>query len=330
MATPANRSFGRLESGFSLSPRAYRRVTLVTVFFVAAIIVTGAAVRLSGSGMGCPTWPNCSSDHLIRIGARNYHQDVEQVNRMFTGAVSIAIVASVLGALRRVPRRRDLTWWSLSLVAGIIGQIVLGGITVLVHLNPAAVMSHLLLSMLLLAAAVILHHRAGMPDGTERRVAVENPVLWLGRTLLVMCALVVVAGTVVTGSGPHAGAADVRRWNFVLSDVARVHGTLVMLFLGLVLLTGWALYRAGELERRHRAVTVLLGVLVAQAAVGYTQYFTGVPAWLVGIHVAGAATVWVATIAFYLGLSENVPVRASAPIVRAQPRVSAKPIVTAT
>src|SRR6187200_1301488 len=154
-----------------LTPSRYRAITIAALFALMAIIVSGAAVRLTGSGLGCADWPACSSARFIDVSTR--HAAIEQVNRLFTGLVSVAVIAAVLGSLWRVPRRRDLTWLSLGLVAGVIGQIVLGGITVLVDLHPVAVQSHMLLSQALVAVAVVLLRRAGEPD-TARHLAVST------------------------------------------------------------------------------------------------------------------------------------------------------------
>ena len=146
----------------TLSPAAYRRVTLVALVALAFIIVSGAAVRLTGSGLGCPDWPTCADNRVV--APLEYHAMVEFVNRTVTGLVSVAVILAVLGSLRRTPRRRDLTWLSVGLVAGVVGQIVLGGLTVLFELRPGFVMAHFLLSMVILADAVVLHDRAGRPD----------------------------------------------------------------------------------------------------------------------------------------------------------------------
>ncbi len=153
---------------FTLTPSIYRRITLVAGILIAIIIVTGAAVRLTNSGLGCSSWPNCEAGQLVAHPESSTHQKIESANRLFTGLVSVGVIAAVLGAFLRRPRRRDLLWLSGGLVAGVMGQIVLGGITVLVDLHPAAVMSHFLLSMLLLADAIVLYHRAGIPDGDGR------------------------------------------------------------------------------------------------------------------------------------------------------------------
>jgi cytochrome c oxidase assembly protein subunit 15 len=297
----------------TLSPAVYLRITLAAAILIAIIIVTGGAVRLTNSGLGCPSWPNCSAGRLTPHSANDAHAMIEFVNRTFTGLVSLGVIAAVLGAYLRRPRRRDLLWLSAGLVVGVISQIVLGGITVLVDLHPAAVMSHFLLSMVLLADAVVLYHRAGVPDGTVERRAVDGGVLNYGRALLALVTIVVVTGTVVTNTGPHAGDKHAKRFGFFLPEVARVHGIAVMVFLFAVLgLLAFA-HRAGALARLQRAITVLLVLLVAQAAVGYTQYFTGVPPLLVGIHIAGAAAVFTATVALYLRMYEPVPAPDPAP-----------------
>lgn len=296
-----------------LSPAAYRRVTVVAAVLVAVIIITGAAVRLTGSGLGCPSWPNCSPGRLTPHTATSYHAMVEFVNRTFTGAVSLGVIAAVLGALVRAPRRRDLTWLSLGLVGGVIGQIVLGGVTVLTELNPFAVMGHFVLSIILLADAIVLVHRAGLPDAaptvpvgraSERRAAIGQ--------FLITC-VVVVTGAVVTNSGPHAGDTDAKRFDLRLTDIARIHSatTIVLLLtvVGIVLVVG----RRGLTADRRRGLTWLLIVILGQMAVGYTQYFTGVPALLVGVHVLGAVLVFTASLTFLLGNRRPVPAASSTP-----------------
>ena len=158
-----------------LQPAQYRAVTIGALLAVCAIVVTGAAVRLTGSGLGCDDWPNCNDSQLIDVSSK--HAAIEQVNRLFTGLVSVAVIAAVLGSLVREPRRRDLTQWSVGLVAGVLGQIVLGGVTVLVDLHPIAVQGHLLLSMVLVANATVLVRRAGEPDGVDAHThrLTDNP-----------------------------------------------------------------------------------------------------------------------------------------------------------
>ncbi|MCA1657295.1 MAG: COX15/CtaA family protein [Actinobacteria bacterium] len=292
----------------TLSPSAYRRITLAAALALAFIIVTGGAVRLTGSGLGCPDWPTCARGRLV--ASVSYHPMVEFVNRTITGIVSVLVIVAVLGSLVRRPRRRDLVWLSVGLVLGVIAQIVLGGLTVLFHLWPPLVMSHFVLSMAILADAVVLHHRAGWPDdpagppsapaGPPSAPVVARELALMGRLVVVSAALVVMLGTVVTGTGPHGGDEKVKRLPFFLPDAARFHGISVFILLALVLVTLWRLQRAGAPARLLRAGEVLLAVLVAQGAVGYIQYFTGVPVLLVGVHIAGAAAVWAAAVHFLL------------------------------
>ena len=288
---------------FRLTPRAYRRVTLAALVALAFIVVTGAAVRLTASGLGCPNWPTCDDGRIV--APLEYHAMVEFVNRTVTGLVSVAVMLAVLGSLVRRPRRTDLTLLSFGLVAGVIGQIVLGGLVVLFHLYPPLVMGHFVLSMLLLLDATVLHHRAGLPDEGVDRPTVGAEHLVLGRLLVATASVAILLGTVVTGSGPHAGSHDgelVDRLPFDVADVARLHSLSVLLFVGVTLFLARSLRLAGAAPSLQPRVRVLLGVLLAQAAVGYAQYFTGVPALLVGIHVLGAVAVWIATLRVVLGM----------------------------
>lgn len=301
-----------------LSPRTYRLVTGVAVLLLAVIIVTGGAVRLTDSGLGCPEWPNCSEGSLTPRDADDAHALVEFVNRTFTGLVSVAVILAVLGSLLRVPRRRDLVWLSVGLVAGVAGQAVLGGLTVLFHLAPAFVMAHFLLSLVLLTNALVLHRRAGQPDEPARPV-VGVTLARLTAGLCVAAGVVVVTGTVVTGSGPHSGGSAedaVERFDVAVPTAARIHGGSVVLFLALVLATVAVANRHGAPRLVQQRLGVLLAVLLGQAAVGYVQYFNEIPAVLVGIHLAGATAVWAATISLRLATfdrEEPTPMIPSAP-----------------
>jgi cytochrome c oxidase assembly protein subunit 15 len=276
-----------------VSPPAYRRATLAALILLTVIVVTGAAVRLSDSGLGCSDWPNCDQHHFVRVSS--LHQSIEQGNRLFTGLVVVAVIVAVLGSVRRVPYRRDLVWLSWGLVAGVIGQIVLGGITVLFDLNPALVACHFLLSIALVTDAVILHHRASSEFGDVSRVVAARDITRMTWGVVAAASAVIVMGTVVTGTGPHGGDAKAPRFQFVLTDVARIHSLLVWVLVALTV--------ALALRTRHRAVTVLLAVEVAQGAIGYTQYFTGVPVGLVAVHIVGVLAVWIAALRTKLVLS---------------------------
>jgi cytochrome c oxidase assembly protein subunit 15 len=276
-----------------LTPDAYRRITLFAAVSLAVIVVTGATVRLSGSGLGCTDWPNCSRGHLAPAQIDDGPAMIEFLNRVVTGIVSVAAIVAVLGSIVRTPRRRDLTWLSWGLVAGVVAQIVLGGMVVLFDLSPRLVMGHFVLSMLIVWNAVVLHHRARRPDRAARRVVSER-VHGILRLVFVAAGIVVLTGTVVTASGPHAGDDQAQRLNLVVRDVARIHSGAVWLLL-VVLLVGlrWVWSDRSPATVRT-AGQWLLGAVVVQGAIGYTQYFTGVPALLVGLHIVGALAVWVA------------------------------------
>lgn len=303
----------------SLSPTAYRRITLVAAILLGIIIVTGGAVRLTDSGLGCPSWPNCEAGRLTPHSASDYNAMVEFVNRMFTGLVSIAVIVAVLGSLIRAPRRKDLVWLSVGLVGGVFAQAVLGGLTVLFELKPGFVMAHFLVSIVLLTNAIVLYARAGIPDdlmaAPNERTTTGRVVAFV-RSLLVLAGLVLVTGTVVTGAGPHSGGGkgdEITRLDLAIPEVARVHGTTVMVFLAVVLATVVFAWRDAAPERVRGRLVALLVVLVLQAGVGYTQYFTDIPPLLVGIHIAGATLVWTATVWCTLGCFERRGAPATVP-----------------
>ena len=307
----------------TLSPAAYRQVTLIALVALAFIIVTGGAVRLTGSGLGCPDWPNCDNGRLV--APLEKHAMVEFVNRTVTGLVSVAVIVAVLGSLKRDPRRRDLVWLSLGLVAGVVGQIVLGGLTVLFDLAPPLVMGHFLLSIAILADALVLHWRAGQPDGAPVRPLVAPELRALGRLVTGAAALVIFLGTVVTAAGPHGGDEETPRLDVPLHRAAQIHGFAVVFLLALVVAVLVLLRRAGAPAAVQRRGAVLLAVVVAQGAVGYTQYFTGVPVLLVGIHIAGAVAVWSAAVRFQLGMAGPVGSQrpGGAPVAAARPAYAA-------
>lgn len=299
---------------FRLSPSTFATICLVAGVLLAVIIVTGAAVRLTGSGLGCPDWPNCEPGRLTPKSASDGHAVVEFVNRVFTGAVSVAVIVCVLGSVLRNPRRRDLIWLSLGLVLGVIAQAVVGGLTVLFELRPEFVMAHFLLSLVLLTNAIVLFKRANEPP-TRATPQVDAPVRMWSRGLVLMACVVVTTGTVVTSTGPHGGDRKAERFGFAISHVARIHGISVMIFLGLTLLVLHLLRRSHAPEAAMNRLGAVLLVACIQAAIGYIQYFNGIPALLVGLHIAGATALWVAVIWFYLGLSVRPAVVASDPTI---------------
>jgi cytochrome c oxidase assembly protein subunit 15 len=279
------------------TPAAYRRVTLAALVALVLIVVTGAAVRLTGSGLGCPDWPTCDGSQVVSE-FRDTPEIIEFVNRMFTGVVSVAVAAAVLGARRRVPYRRDLALLAWGLVAGVVAQIVLGGITVLLELTPPAVMAHFLLSVALVADAVVLHHRAGEPDGGRRHPDVPRSTRRLSWALVAVAGAVLVVGTAVTGTGPHGGDPDVERLPYAISEVVRVHAVLAWVATALLLV----------LMVRTRRGAIVLATVAAQITIGYVQYFNGVPEVLVGLHVLGATVVWITVLRLHLSLWVVEPV----------------------
>jgi cytochrome c oxidase assembly protein subunit 15 len=282
-----------------LSPDAYRRITLLAAVSLAAIVLTGATVRLTGSGLGCTDWPNCSEGRLTPAEIDDAPAMIEFLNRLVTGVVSVAAIVAVLGSMVRRPRRRDLTWLSWGLVAGVLAQIVLGGLVVLFDLSPRLVMGHFILSMLIVWNAVVLHHRAGRPDAPVRPVVTDR-VRSMLRLVFVAAGIVVLTGTVVTASGPHAGDEQAERLDLVVSDVARVHAVAVWVLLALVLVTLRWVWSDRSPKAVRDAGTHLLVAIVVQGAIGYTQYFNGVPALLVGLHIVGALAVWITATRFNL------------------------------
>jgi len=285
---------------WTLEPATYRRIVLVALGLLCAIVLTGAAVRLTGSGLGCSDWPNCEPGQFVELGSPN--QTIEQVNRLFTGLVSVGVAAAVLGAVRRRPRRRDLVLLSWGLVAGVIGQIVLGGITVLVDLHPVAVAAHFVLSMALVIDATVLLWRAGTDDGPRRLLVGRTDVI-ASRVALACGALVLgMTGPMVTGAGPHAGDEAARRFDLAITTATRIHSISAWVFLAAVL---FVLVRISTSDVPEAVITrgrVLLVVIVLQGAVGYLQYDLGIPAWLVIAHITGACAIAIAATWFHLGL----------------------------
>jgi cytochrome c oxidase assembly protein subunit 15 len=291
-----------------LSPTAYRRITLVALLALGFIIVTGAAVRLTGSGLGCTDWPNCEEGQFVAEG--EFHAWVEFGNRLITGLVSIAVILAVLGSFWRVPRRRDLTWLSVGLVAGVLVQIVLGAIVVKTHLVPAAVSAHFLVSMVLVWNAVVLHQRAGRSDAPAR-LAAPTGLRNLARVLVLLTIAVLFVGTLVTGSGPHSGdPGEVDRLTLDIREIARVHGLLAVSLIVVSLASLFWLYRSRASARARARAALLTAALLAQAGIGYAQYLNGVPALLVALHVLGSVIVWMAVLSFYDGLFEHEPLEA--------------------
>lgn len=290
-----------------LSPERYRKVCIAALWSLCGIIVTGAAVRLTGSGLGCSDWPTCEPGRFTPHSASELEPMVEFGNRLVTGLVSVAVIAAVAGSLLLRPRRRDLTWWSLSLVGGVIAQAIIGAFVTKSELKYSVVALHFLASMALVWAGLVLVDRAGRAPGAPRR-----PIAGWARWLSLVATIVLFTGAVVTSAGPHAGDEHVERLPIDLGLTVRVHSTFVWLLCISAVAVAWRLRRSPQAVLRRRVSDLLAGI-VLQGGIGYLQYFTGVPAILVGAHVAGATLVWVLTIRLALATGD-----ATEPVERLQ------------
>jgi cytochrome c oxidase assembly protein subunit 15 len=287
-----------------VSPRAFLRVTQVTVVVVVLNIVTGAAVRLTDSGLGCPDWPTCSRHRLTP--PLSFHPAVEFGNRLVVVVLCLATALALLGALRRVPRRRDLVWLSAGLLGGVLGEAVLGAVVVYTKLNPYVVMTHFMVGMALLAVAVVLTLRAGHRPGPGTR-AVTPGAMGLARALVGLTVVVLAAGAATTGTGPHAGGKGAKRIPLGLEDMTRIHAEIVLAAGVVLLVLLWVLWKSDAPARIQGSGRALLAVMVVQGMIGYTQFFSHLPPVLVGLHVLGASTVWSAVLWFHHGLSDHLP-----------------------
>ena len=275
-----------------------RRLAVASVVANSAIVVTGGVVRLTGSGLGCPAWPSCTEESYTPTAEYAEHGAIEFGNRMLTFAVGLVALATLVAVLRH--GRRSLVPLGIAAFLGIPAQAVLGGITVLTGLNPWTVAAHFLLSMAVIAVTVVLAWRAARPaDGPARAVS-GRELTWLVRGVVGAVAVVLALGTVVTGSGPHAGDEAAARTGFDPETVSQLHADAVMLLVGLTVAVVLWLRAAGAPAEARRAAAVLLGVELAQGLVGFLQYFTGLPVVLVGVHLAGACLVWIAAVRLLL------------------------------
>lgn len=249
------------------------------------IVVTGGAVRLTGSGLGCPTWPRCTDRSFRPHGSLEFHSAIEFGNRMLT-FVLVAIAVATFVVMWRTGRR-DLRLMALVAALGIPAQAVIGGITVLTDLNPWVVSFHLLCSMAIIAVAVRLLLSVDAPLPTAHRGAATG----LAWAVFASAWAVLYVGTVVTGSGPHAGDVDTERNGLDPLQMSQLHADLVFLFVGLTLGLLFTLVAVGAPAAARRAVVVLLAVEVGQGTIGFVQYFTDLPEVLVGFHLLGAAVI---------------------------------------
>lgn len=273
---------------------------------VCVVIVAGGVVRLTGSGLGCDDWPNCNTERFVDVSSA--HAAIEQLNRLLSALIGIPALIIAIGCFRVRPPRRELVWPSIGLLVSILLNGILGGLTVRGDLHPALVQSHFVLALVAVTFGMVAVERSRPFDG-HGLDAVDWPDsrqlpdvqlcnrLWpwlyavAGGT-----GLAIVTGTVVTGTGPHAGDELARRWGFDISTVARLHAVVVLATIAVFLVLIWRMRRAGLPSSVWTALSTWLFIALVQGAIGYLQYFNGVPEVLVGAHIAGATLLWVATV----------------------------------
>ena len=267
--------------------------------FQTGIVLTGAAVRITGSGLGCPTWPECTYGSYVPVAGQAegaFHAWIEFGNRLLTFLLLFAAVAVVIYAIKK--SRRDLLWRALLQVLGIFGQGIIGGITVLTDLNPLAVASHFILSIFLIAGAVSIVARGRSPLISIRPT--DTKVKILAHVQVLLTFIVIVIGTLVTGSGPHAGDLDAPRLKLDERAITWLHADAVIALLGVSL----ALLVLSEISpETKRRVKIFFAVTLAQGLVGYAQYVLGLPELLVIVHVLGSTLVWIASWRIWLSIT---------------------------
>jgi heme a synthase len=302
----------------SPTPASMRRLALAGVIADTAIMSTGAAVRLSSSGLGCPDWPRCSAADIVaskNAGQTLLNTWIEFGNRLLNFPLVVIVALVFIAAWRFRPngqRRRDLVWLGAAQPAGVIAQAVIGGIVVLTKLNPAAVSIHFLVSASIVAAAVLLHVRC--TEGTDPPTAVvRRDLRMLSAALVAVTGVMLAAGTVVTGTGPLAGHADTPRYELPLEGVTQLHADIGWLMAGLAVALVVGLRFSGAPARVVRASWIMIGSLFLQGTLGYIQYFTHLPAGLVWIHVTGSVLVWIAVLRLFLAMRDRGPLLTPSP-----------------
>jgi cytochrome c oxidase assembly protein subunit 15 len=288
-----------MRARLSISPQLYATVALVALGALALIVLTGAGVRITGSGLGCPDWPKCYGKTVPPLDT---HAVIEYGNRLLTGFVGFAVIAASVLAWFRVPFRGHLALFGALLPLGVIGQAILGALVVKYHLAPGLVMGHFILSMLLLDASFALAW-CSRYEPWERRRSSDRLGVWAVRALIPLGQLTILAGTIATASGPHAGANGdqlVHRFDFegtaTLEWVVQRHSAIAAIF-GLAAVAVWFLLRRrGGDDRAVRPLTAVIGLLALQGAVGGVQWALELPGELVWLHVALATLTWLATL----------------------------------
>ena len=284
----------------AIAERILAPATGFLLFMQATLILTGGAVRLTGSGLGCPTWPKCTPDSYFPLASQaegQLHSWIEFGNRLLTFVLVITALITLIAVLRA--GRKDLRQLAAGQVLGIVGQGVLGGITVLTNLNPLSVASHYLLSAILVAAATSLYSRRHKP--MMKKISPRQPDIF-SRAHIALTALVLVLGTLVTGAGPHAGDIDAPRLQISIQSVTFMHGLAVVLLL-IVTLAFYLAQETSELTRKRLIIFALLSL--AQGVIGFIQYIQGVPELLVAVHLAGSILVWIGAWRIWLSVQRE-------------------------
>ena len=296
-----------------------RRLALAAVIADTVIMSTGAAVRLSASGLGCPDWPQCSAADVVaskNAGQTMLNTWIEFGNRLLNFPLVIIAGLVFIAAWRFRPdgrRRRDLVWLAAAQPLGVVAQAVIGGIVVLTKLNPAAVSVHFLVSASIVAAAVALHVKCAEESRASGALAVRRDLQLISAALVAVTCVMLAAGTVVTGTGPLAGHADTPRYSLPLEGVTQLHADIGWLMAGLAVALVLGLRLSGAPLRAVRAGWIMLAALGSQGVIGYIQYFTHLPAGLVWVHVTGSVLVWIAALRLFFAVRERSPLPTAPP-----------------
>jgi heme a synthase len=294
-----------------------RRMALAGILANAGIIMTGAAVRLSQSGLGCPDWPECTRSSLVAAPTRGdpmFHTWIEFGNRTLTGLLMVIAVVVLVAAWQFRPggrRRRELVWLAAGQPIGVVAQAVLGGIVVLTNLNPAWVSVHFMVSIAVVGIATALYVRCAEGTGPARSlVRIDQRIM--ARGLVALVALMLAAGTVVTGTGPLAGAGNVPRYHLPLEGVTQAHADIGWALGMLAALLALSLQLTGAPQRAARLGWVMFFLVLAQGAIGYSQYFSGLPAGLVWVHVSDSVLIWIVALLLMFATRDRGPVTEAA------------------